>query len=410
MKRIRENKYFHFGTMLLGVIIIGMAILAVILHLEAAGRVLNAIGKAFSPLAFGLAFAYLLCPLMNFMNRRIYPLFQKKMPQERACKLSRALSLLFAFLCAAILIYEFFSMLLPQLYESLSGIVGNFSQYYSSVTKWIELFLASNPVVQEYVMDIVRDGYSMLKNWVSSGFLPSLETIVTGLTSSVLSVVGVLLNFVVGLCAAAYMLWSKETFMNQGKKLIVALCRESTADRLLELARRTHKIFSGFIIGKLLDSMIIGVLCYVGMLILKLPYPALIATVVGATNVIPFFGPFIGAVPSAVLILLVNPVQALYFILFVLGLQQLDGNIIGPRILGDSIGISGFWVLVSITVAGGLFGFAGMLLGVPVFAVLYMLAGEFIRSRLKQKGLPEDSQTYQMIQKVEDLSRTDPQK
>ena len=192
--------------------------------------------------------------------------------------------------------------------------------------------------------------------------------------------------------------------MAQAKKVVVALCKEQTADHIFDLGRRTHQIFSGFIIGKILDSMIIGILCYLGMLVLKLPYPALVATVVGVTNVIPFFGPFIGAIPPTFLILLVNPLKAVYFAIFVLALQQLDGNVIGPRILGDTIGISGFWVLVSITVAGGLFGFTGMLLGVPVFAVIYMLVNDFVVYKLKKKGKPVETPNYFSIQKVEDLA------
>jgi len=243
----------------------------------------------------------------------------------------------------------------------------------------------------------------MITNWITNGLLPNIETILTGLTSSVMSVVGAALDILIGFCAAIYMLASKDLFIAQSKKLVVALCKEQTANHVFDLGRRIHKVFSGFIIGKILDSMIIGILCYLGMLILKLPYPALIATVIGVTNVIPFFGPFIGAIPCTFLILLVNPLQALYFALFVFGLQQLDGNVIGPRILGDTIGISGFWVLVSITVAGGLFGFAGMLLGVPVFAVLYMLVNDFVIYRLKKKGKPVETPKYYDIQNVEDL-------
>ena len=406
MRRFKENKYFHFGMMLMGVVAISLVLLAVVLNLEAVGKILDTIGDVFSPLVLGVVFAYLLNPMMNFMDARLRPFFlKKKMPEKRAYKLSRALSLIFALLCAIILIYEFFSMLLPQLYESLLGIVNNFSAYYQSVEQWITRFLADNPSIQDYVIEILSDGFEMLKGWANSGLLPSLESIVTGVTASVIGVVGAALDILIGFCAAVYMLWSRDIFASQSKKIVVALCRENTANHLFDLARRTHKIFSGFIIGKILDSMIIGILCYIGMLILKLPYPALIATVVGVTNVIPFFGPFIGAIPCTFLILLVNPLQALYFALFVLGLQQLDGNVIGPKILGDTIGISGFWVLVSITVAGGLFGFAGMLLGVPVFAVIYMLIADFVQYRLQKKGLPVESPAYHTIQKVEDLPR-----
>jgi len=403
-EKIKEHKLFQIGMMILIVVLISLCLLAVVLNLEGTGRILNTIGDVFSPIVLGVVFAYLMNPLMNFMNRRLMPFFlKKKMEQRRAYKLSRALSVIFAVACTVILLYEFFAMLVPQLYESIAGIVNNFTDYYASIERLITRFLADNPAIHDYAMELFSDGFAMITNWITNGLLPNIETILTGLTSSVMSVVGAALDILIGFCAAIYMLASKDLFIAQSKKLVVALCKEQTANHVFDLGRRIHKVFSGFIIGKILDSMIIGILCYLGMLILKLPYPALIATVIGVTNVIPFFGPFIGAIPCTFLILLVNPLQALYFALFVFGLQQLDGNVIGPRILGDTIGISGFWVLVSITVAGGLFGFAGMLLGVPVFAVLYMLVNDFVIYRLKKKGKPVETPKYYDIQNVEDL-------
>ena len=410
MKRFKENKYFHFGAMLLGVVTISILLLAVVLNLEAFGGILKTVGDVLSPLVIGLVLAYLLNPLMKFMDRRLLPFLRKRnMKENRAKKLSRGVSLVFALLVFGILVYEFCALLLPQLYESIMGIVNNFSTYYGSVTRWVMRFLADNPDIQDYAADLMNNLYNLLVNFVTNSLLPNIETIVTSLTSSVMSVVGAALDLLIGLCAAVYMLASRDTFLAQSKKLVAALFKEKTADHILDLGRRIHKVFSGFIIGKILDSLIIGVLCYVGMLILKLPYPALIATVVGVTNVIPFFGPFIGAIPSIFLILLVNPMQAVYFAIFVLALQQLDGNVIGPRILGDTIGISGFWVLVSITVAGGLFGFAGMLLGVPVFAVLYMLVGDFVNTKLRGKGMTTDTEEYQTIKTMEELVVDDDQ-
>ena len=404
-EKIKEHRLFSVGVMILIVVLISFCLLAVVLNLSGTGRILKRIGDVFSPIMLGVVFAYLMNPLMNFMNRRLLPLFRKKgMEEVKTYKWSRALSVIFAVACTVILLYEFFAMLAPQLYDSIAGIVNNFSSYYASMERWINRFLADNPVIQDYAIDLFNNGYAMVTNWVTNGLLPNIETIITSLTSSVISVVGAALDVLIGFCAAIYMLCSKDLFIAQGKKVVVALFKEHTADHIFDLGRRTHQIFSGFIIGKILDSLIIGILCYLGMLIMKLPYPALIATVVGVTNVIPFFGPFIGAIPSTFLILLVNPLQALYFALFVFALQQLDGNVIGPRILGDSIGISGFWVLVSITVAGGLFGFTGMLLGVPVFAVLYMLVNDFVAYKLKKKGKPLETPNYYAIQKVEDLA------
>ena len=392
--------------MLLCVIAISLVLLAIVLNLSAVGDIFKTVQRVIAPMLIGLVLAYLMNPLMNFMERRLYPILKKKTPEAKARRRSRTLSLTFALLVMLVLVYEFCALLLPQLYDSIVGIVNNFSGYYTTINGWLTEFLADNPEMQKYVNRLINEAFDMIRNWATNGLLPSIETILTSLTTSIFSVVRALLNVLIGIFAAVYMLYSRDTFLAQSKKIVVALCREETADRILSIGRRVHTVFSGFIIGKILDSLIIGVLCYLGMVILKLPYPELISTVVGVTNVIPFFGPFIGAIPSAFLILLVNPLQALYFVVFVLILQQLDGNVIGPRILGDTIGISGFWVLVSITVAGGLFGFAGMVLGVPVFAVAYTLISDFVSFKLKGKEKPVDTTAYQTIQKVEDLTDT----
>ena len=307
MRRFREHKYFHLGVMVLGVVVISLALLAVVLNLDAVGEILSQIADVFSPIAIGLVLAYLLNPMMKFFDKLLQPLLIKwKMKPATAKKTSKAVSLILSLIVFGMLVYGFLAMLLPQLYLSISGIVSDFSKYYTVTEQWVSSFLADNPTVQKYAIEFINSGFSMLKDWTSSGILPSIETIVSGLTSSVINLVGGIMDLLIGLCAAVYMLASKEKFLAQGKKIVVALCRDSLADRILALGRKVNKVFSGFIIGKILDSMIIGVLCYIGMLILRLPYPALIATVVGVTNVIPFFGPFIGAIPSGLLILLLN--------------------------------------------------------------------------------------------------------
>ena len=405
MKRWKEHKYFHLGVMLVTVLAIALGLLAVVLNLEAVGKLFKTIQTVLSPMLIGVVLAYLMNPLMNFMERRLYPaLLNRKLAQKKAKKISRVLSMVFALLVVLVLVYEFCALLLPQLYESILGIVNNFSNYYTNLTSWLASFFADNPDLQKYMTPLITDAFDMLRNWATNGLLPGIETVLAGLTSSIVSVVRALLNVLIGLFAALYILYSRDVFLAQSKKIIVALCSEQTSDRILDIGRRVHKVFSGFIIGKIVDSLIIGVLCYIGMRILRLPYPELIATVVGVTNVIPFFGPFIGAIPCTFLILLVDPLRALYFALFILGLQQLDGNVIGPRILGDTVGISGFWVLVSITVAGGLFGFAGMVLGVPVFAVAYMLISDYVSFKLKGKKKPLQTDAYQTIQTVKDLN------
>lgn len=410
MKNWKEHQYFNLGLMLLSIAAISIVLLAIVLNLPAVVKGVKTVLNVFSPVINGIVFAYLLNPLMNFMDRRLYPfLLKRKMQDPKAKKLSHAVSLVFALVLALLLIYEFFNMLLPQLVESVTGIVSNLSTYYADAEQWVLGFLDDNPELRTQVDVLLSKFYDFLTNWINNDLLANINQVFTSVTTSVMSVVNVVLDLVIGFVAAIYMLWSRDTFLAQIKKLIVALFKERTADHLLDLGRRVNQVFSGFIIGKLVDSLIIGFLCYFGMLILHLPFPALIATIIGVTNIIPFFGPFIGAVPSAVLILLVDPLKCLYFILFVLVLQQVDGNIIGPRILGNTIGISGFWVLVSITVAGGLFGFAGMVLGVPVFAVLYMLVSDLVSSRLQKKRRTTDTAAYFAIEHVEDLPAAEPE-
>ena len=248
----------------------------------------------------------------------------------------------------------------------------------------------------------LEDIYELSEKWLKN---LDLESAFVSITSGVYNVVKEILNILIGFVASVYMLLSKDTFHAQLKKMAVAFFPEARCDRLLDVCRRTNKIFSGFIVGKLIDSLIIGVLCYFGMLILKLPYPVLIATIIGVTNIIPFFGPIFGLVPSALLILLINPWQCLYFVIFVLCLQQFDGNILGPHILGDSVGLSSFWILVSITVAGGIFGFSGMVLGVPNFAVFYSLFSDLVNRRLIQKGKTLKTMRYGKIKRVQDLNQ-----
>ena len=271
--------------------------------------------------------------------------------------------------------------------------------------KVVAKLMEDNPEIQGYVDKGLEQLRGFFENWVKTTFLSDMSKLVTTVSTSVIAVVKSLTNFIIGLVASIYMLWSKDTFRAQTKKIMVATMRPSAADRLLALGRNAYRIFNGFIIGKLIDSAIIGVLCYIGCEILKMPFTALVATIVGVTNVIPVFGPFIGAVPSALIILLVEPLQAFYFIIFIIVLQQVDGNVIGPKILGNTVGISGFWVLISITVAAGIFGFAGMLLGVPVFAVIYLIISDIVNSSLRKKQKTTITDDYYDIHEVADLDR-----
>lgn len=406
MHKNDDRKYFKWGVTALTVIFISIVLVVIFTDLPGFFKVVKDFFGILQPLLIGLVLAFLMNPLSKFVDVRLYPfLVRHKMAEQKAEKLSRSVSLVFAVVFFLLIVYAFFALLLPQLVESIAGIVANAETYYKSVERWINNILEDNPQILDYTERLLGQGFELLKNWLNTSFFSDIGKVVSTVTSSVVSVVSGVINLLVGFVAGIYILWSKKSFIAQIKKIAVAIFKPQTADHILRIGRYTNRIFNGFVMGKIIDSLIIGILSYICMSILKFPFPALISTIVGVTNVIPFFGPFIGAVPSAFLILLVDPLQAFYFIIFIIVLQQVDGNIIGPRILGNTIGISGFWVLASITVATGLFGFAGMLLGVPVFAIIYMVISDAVNAALRKKGRPTLTTDYYGLIRVSDLPR-----
>ncbi len=216
------------------------------------------------------------------------------------------------------------------------------------------------------------------------------------------SVVKAILNFLIGIIVVVYVMTIQDTLLGQCKKVIYALFPAKKGNVIIKTIRKSNDIFGGFVIGKIIDSAIIGVIAYVGCVILQMPSAFLVAFIIGVTNIIPFFGPFIGAIPSVLLVLIQSPIHGLYLTIFILVLQQVDGNIIGPKILGDKTGLASFWVLTSILIAGGLFGFFGMVLGVPVFAVLYYIWQEFVKYRMKKKNLSADTKDYIKLKYIDE--------
>ncbi len=400
------NSYVKWGLTLLSVIVASIILLMILLNLDRFLATLRAGLKILSPITYGAVFAYLLNPIVNQTERCLEPwMVKRNMAPELRKKFGRIIGVVAALLVAILIIYATISLILPQLGITLKTLAGNLPTYFRNAETWILNILEDNPKIEPYINNVIVRMDAYFSNLVKTDFLGNIQSLLLTVTTSVYSVIREVINMVIGIIVSVYILLSKDKFIAQAKKMVVAGFKEETADYIMEVSRQTHRVFSGFVIGKLIDSAIIGVLCYLGLVILRMPYQILIATIIGITNVIPFFGPIIGAIPTALLVLLVSPIQCIYFIIFVLALQQLDGNVIGPRILGDTVGISGFWVLVSITVAGGLFGFAGMILGVPVFAVLYMLISDIVCHKLKKKGKTTTTEHYYGIQRVADLDQ-----
>jgi len=345
------------------------------------------------PFAIGGAIAYVLNPVLNWIERTFFPLLFGRFVKR---KTRRALGVLLSFVFLFAVIVLFGLIVLPQIYESVMSLVGQSSQYVQEIRDFIDYLISTygeNPLVMEILTEVsnsaetlFKQGYSLLSNLV-----PKISTTVANL---VITVTNGLFDIIMGLIISVYVLLSKETFAAQIKKLLTAAFDADAVETVLSIAHDSNDIFCGFISGKIVDSFIIGVLCFVGTTLMNTPYAILVSVIVGVTNVIPYFGPFIGAIPSTLLILLADPMHALYFAIFVLVLQQLDGNVIGPKILGDSTGLSAFWVVFSVTFFGGMFGFMGMLIGVPTFAVIYSLIRRLAEYGLNKKGLATDTSAY----------------
>ncbi len=353
------------------------------------------------PIIMGFIVAYLLNPVMSFLEQYLLRYLKPRMKDKRkAKKMSRTLSTVGAIAIFILIIFLLLYMMIPELIRSIQNMMTSLPTELASFDNWMKEVMAEDSQMQEWLgvlgIDISGAG-GYVEKLFQTQLIPQINTYLTyvaSFTTGVISAFKMLFNFVIGLVIALYLLTSKETFIGQAKKIIYTLLPPKYGNIVLHVMRISNQMFGKFISGKILDSAIIGVICYIGLVILRIPYSLLVAVIVGVTNIIPFFGPFIGAVPCFILIALADPIKGLYFLIFVLVLQQVDGNIIGPKILGDSTGLSAFWVVFAILVGGGLFGFMGMTLGVPTFAVIYYLIREGAAYILRKRKLPEETRDY----------------
>lgn len=400
MKR-EKKKYLAWG---LTAFLTGCALLIFydVFYRDNSGTVQAIFAKLFSvltPVLYGLGMAYLLAPIVNFLERAILRLRDKlERKRGRAIRIHkgwlRAASIFLTWAVVLVLVYLLLSMLVPQLVDSITTLVNNLESYYTTIYNWVTGLLSDNPELK----DLFNRYYNETIQWLTTKLLPGLQTAVTNFTGSLVTGVWSVFiftkNFLIGIIVSVYLLAAKEKSAARCCKLLYGVLPEEQAKFAMRGFRRMDHIFSGFVRGKLLDSLIIGILCFIGCSILKLPYTPLVSVVVGVTNVIPFFGPFLGAIPCALLILLVSPLKCLYFVIFIFLLQQLDGNVIGPKILGDSTGISSLWVIVAILVGGGFGGVLGMFLGVPIFACLQVLVRWLLNTRLEKRHMPLQAWEY----------------
>lgn len=351
-----------------GAIALSIIFFFLIYRFDGFGDAISTLTGILMPFIYGAVIAYLLKPVCNTIEA-----FLRRFIPEKMKGLINALSVTFTILFGLLLIYALCMMIIPQLITSVTTL------YYTAQANITKFMYWANHLEfiekNEQIMELLNSAYAALNTnldtWIKNTLLPSMQNILSGAALGVLNVVVVLKNLIIGIIVAVYMLASRKRFVQQGKMVLYSVVKPRWASLITEEVKYADRMFGGFINGKILDSAIIGLLCYIGCLIFKFPSALLVSVIIGVTNVIPFFGPFIGAIPATLLILIQNPIKALWFVLFVLVLQQVDGNIIGPKILGNTTGLSSFWVLFAILLFGGLWGFAGMIVGVPLFAVIY---------------------------------------
>ena len=399
--------YLAIGALIFLVFCCCIAVFTVIFKYAALKKACAAFVGILQPILIGAVLGYLFNPLMRRIDTGLCGLILPKVKDKEKVKhvirtVASILTLLIFLTLFGMIIY----MIVPALMESIANLVNTMSANVEHFIDWYNNLSLPGKGSGEWEQYLLMAA-EYIEEWFDNSLVPQLQDFtqwqnyLTSITLSAINVVVVLKNVVIGLIVSIYVLMEKERFEGQAKKIAFAILPVKQANALIQIVHKVDQIFGGFIIGKIIDSIIIGIICFIGCSILRMPYTLLVSVIIGITNIIPFFGPFIGAIPCLIIVTITDPLHGLYLLIFILVLQQVDGNIIGPKILGESTGLSSFWVIFAIMVGSGLFGFAGMLFGVPTFAVIYYLAQRLISHLLKRKGLPAKSLDYTVVTHVD---------
>ncbi len=411
MKNKLAQDCLTIGLTALWVIAAGLLIFFAFFNFDVIRTAAAGLVRILMPVIVGAVIAYLLSPFYNFVVRNVRDGLKRNIRPKWADGLAVASGVVVSLSVTLLTLSGLVALVAPQFISSLVGIVNSTQTYMDQVSQWLEAFFGDNPELAASIEEYMGSLSTQLVNWATDSLLPNLEDL-SGTMQNVGSLVGTLLSglmvlfkvakdLLIGFVVAAYVLMGKDTMIAQSKKILYSLFRVPVANVILKQVRYIHFVFGGFIRAKLVDSFIIGILCFLGTTLMRMPYAVVISVIVGVTNVIPFFGPFIGAVPCACLVLLISPIKCVYFVIFIIALQQFDGNILGPKIMSNSTGLSSFYVLVAILLFGGLFGFVGMIIGVPLFAVIYSLIRTLVNSRLASHRLSVKTSDYFHLDRIQ---------
>lgn len=376
------KRYLKIGITGAAILASGILCAFVLFKMPVIISVLKGITEILKPFLYGVVFAYLLAPLCNKIEEKLFQIFPKAKTKARRfiCFIAIVISL-----CVAIaVIWLIIMMIIPQVWDSVMKIIQMVPQKLIVVNNWIEHMLENQPELQAYFEEFSSQSESNIDSLLNVDTIQKVQSIINSLSVQLFGVLGVVKNIFLGLLISAYLLGSRKLFGAQAGLILHGVFSDKWAKIIEEEIRYTDKMFNGFLVGKIIDSAIIGLLCFAGTSIMGFEAPAFISVIIGITNIIPFFGPFIGAIPCGLLLLLENPMHCLYFIIFIFVLQQLDGNVIGPKILGNTTGVSSFWVLFAILLFGGMWGVVGMVIGVPLFAVIYDIIRKLVYRGLRK--------------------------
>lgn len=391
--------YYYKGLAVFLTVAMCILFFFVVFRLEELGHYVKMVVNILMPFIYGAVIAYLLTPVCKVIQTYLEDKTQlQRRPPEKAKKLKslfKGISILLSILLFCLIIYALIAMLVPQLVNSVILLVDAMPGYIQTASIWLEKLVEDNPVMLRYVEQYSTDIMDYVQNFAKTSLLPNINNIITGVSASLLTMIGVAKNLIIGLIVAVYFLNSRELFCCQARLMTHAIFRdremteeekasgkEQKAEWIIRETNVLNEYLGGFVKGKLLDSLIIGLICMIFTAVVEMPYAVLVSVIIGVTNIIPFFGPFIGAIPTALLILMVSPIQCVYFVVFIIVLQQFDGNILGPKILGNTTQLSSFWVLFAILLFGGVFGIVGMIVGVPIFGFVYHLIRDWMHDRL----------------------------
>lgn len=388
-----NRKYTQIAVYAIIVIVISGILLFCLSSAPEAGQIFDLIGGAIAPIVWGVVIAYLLNPGVDFFRFKVFKKQSERSDSPKIRRLFKNLSIIIVFVITLGALAGLVILIAPQLFQSVSGLVTNFDVYSANFMDWAKTTFKDVPQIVEILENPITQIEAFLTNmWAD--FSPQILDFGTKIGGSILSFVLGFKDFIIGFIIAVYFISSKSMLKAQAKKILFAFLRNNTAQRVIEVSNRCNNIFSHYISGILIDAFFVGCATFIGATLIGTPYPLLMAVIIACTNIIPFFGPFLGGIPACFITLLVDPLKAVWLAIFFVVLQQFDGNVMVPLIQGDRIGVPSVWVLVGIIIGGGLFGFAGMLLAVPIFAIIYMLFKEFLEGKLRKKQLPTDGIIY----------------